>query len=161
MTTQLTKHFTLEEMTHSDTAIKHGISNMPSPEHLANLENYTAPMFEIVRDIVGEPVHLTNAYRAPKVNALVGGTPTSAHPLGFAGDGKVASMSAEAFARKLVPEIRNGRLKGKVDQMILESGRGVVHLSADPRKNREGHPRGMMGHQPGGPGTPIDWNYFS
>ena len=61
---QLSAHFKLSELTHSDTADQHGIDNSPTPEHLHNLETYTAPGLENVREICGGlPVNVHVAYR--------------------------------------------------------------------------------------------------
>lgn len=150
---QLSTHFKLSEFTHSDTAIKHKIDNAPTDLHLYRLTNITAPGMEHVRKICGStPINVHDAYRNPRVNELVGGTPTSAHPEGFAVDFDVPGQTPGETARLIAAEMRQGKIK--IDQLILESGRGTVHASFDPRA------RGMMGRQPGGPGTPIDWHYF-
>lgn len=157
MTTHLSPNFTLEELTHSDTADTHHIANTPTPEHLHNLTTFTAPGLELVRHVVGDvPVNVHDAYRNPQVNALVGGTATSAHPQGFAADidvpGQTTLQTAKLIAAAMKP---GGALHGKVDQLILErTPATTVHVSFDPRA------RGMMGRQPGGPGTPIDWHFF-
>lgn len=154
MTDKLSAHFTLAELTHSDTADAHGIANTPTPEHLENLERYTAPGLENVRDICGGlPVIVHVAYRNPAVNKLVGGTATSAHPLGLAADISVEGQSPLQTARLIAAAMKAGKIK--VDQLILErTPATTVHVSFDPRF------RGQMGRQPGGPGTPIDWNFF-
>lgn len=150
----LSAHFKLSELTHSDTAVKHGIANTPTPAHLHNLETYTAPGLENVREICGgRSVHVHDAYRNPQVNALVGGTATSAHPLGLAADIDVEGQTTLETARLIAAAMKAGKIK--VDQLILErTPATTVHVSFDPRA------RGMMGRQPRGPGTPIDWNFF-
>lgn len=150
---RLSRHFTLEELTHSDTALKHGIANTPTASHLYNLRQYTAPGLEHVRDICGgHAINVHDAYRNPQVNALVGGTATSAHPLGFAADIDVCGQTPLETARLIAAAMKVRKIN--IDQLILESGRGTVHVSFDPRF------RGMMGHQPGKAKTPIDWGYF-
>lgn len=151
---QLSAHFKLSELTHSDTAVKHGIDNTPLPEHLHNLETYTAPGLENAREICGgTAVNVHDAYRNPQVNALVGGTSTSAHPEGFATDIDVPGQTPLQTAKLLAAAMKAGKIK--IDQLILErTPATTVHLSFDPRA------RGMMGRQPGGPGTPIDWHFF-
>lgn len=153
--TQLSAHFTLEELTHSDTAIARHIDNTPLPEHLHNLQTYTAPGLENVREICGNiPVNVHDAYRNPTVNRIVGGTPTSAHPEGLAADIDVPGQTTLQTARLIAAAMKAGKIK--IDQLILERMPATtVHVSFDPRA------RGMMGRQPGGPGTPIDWRFFS
>lgn len=149
----MSAHFTLAELIHSATAIARHIDNTPLPAHLHNIETYLMPGLENCREIVGNrPMNVHDGYRCPQVNAIVGGTPTSAHPLGFACDFNVPGQSPAASARLIAAAMKAGKIR--VDQLILESGRGTVHVSFDPRA------RGMMGHQPGGPGTPIDWRFF-
>ena len=152
---QLTPHFKLSELTHSATADAHGIANTPLPEHPHNLETYTAPGLEQCRVIGGNrPLSIHDAYRNPQVNALVGGTATSAHPQGFAADYNIAGEDPITTARAIAAAMKAGTIK--IDQLIVErTPPSVVHVSFDPRT------RGMMGRQPGGPGTPIDWNFFN
>ena len=142
---QLSDHFSLEEFIRSDTAKKLGNDNQPTAKHLANLK-ITAAGFEKVRALLGShPLKIMSGYRNPVVNKAVGGTPTSAHPLGFAGDFRHPNLTPLECARK----IRDSDLM--FDQLILETGRNVVHLSFEPRDRR------MVGEQKGGPNTPIVW----
>ena len=153
---RLTDHFWLKELLVSSTADQLGIENVPTDEHFANLRDILAPGLEEVRAICGNrPIAVTSAYRNPKINKAVGGTPTSAHPRGFAADISVAGLSAWKTARIIADAMAEKQVR--IDQLILESGRRVVHVSFEPRKPR---PRMMRGHQPGGPGTYIDWAYF-
>lgn len=160
--TQLSRHFTLEELTHSDTADRRHIPNAPLPVHLANMTDYLAPGLEQIREICGNrPMNIHDAYRCPAVNAIVGGTPTSAHPMGFAADFDIPGEAPAVTAKRIAQAMKDGKLR--IDQLILESGRGTVHVSFDPRGAPRGQPskaRGMMGHQPGAAGTPIDWEFF-
>jgi putative chitinase len=142
--TQLSEHFTLAEFIRSDKARQLGNDNMPTPAHLANLKR-TAAGFEKVRALLGGPIKITSGYRNPAVNRAVGGTATSAHPMGLAGDFTHSSLTPLQCARK----IRDSDLQ--FDQLILETGRGVCHVSFDPRGRR------MVGEQRGGPNTPINW----
>lgn len=137
---KLTPNFLLEEFLRSDEAARRRLPNTPTPEHLANLR-VTALGMEMVRLILGRPVRVQSAYRAPAVNAAVGGTPTSAHPMGYAVDFSVAGLTLAATARALV-----GRLP--YDQLIYEHNR-CVHISFDPRL------RGDELTQRGGAGTPL------
>jgi zinc D-Ala-D-Ala carboxypeptidase len=142
--TPLSAHFTLEEFIRSDSAATLGNDNMPTPEHLENLKK-TAAGFEQVLAILGGSIKITSGYRNPVVNKSVGGTPTSAHPQGFAGDFSHASLSPLDCARKL----RDSDLQ--FDQLILETSRNIVHIGFGPGSRR------MVGEQKGGPGTTIVW----
>ncbi len=142
--TKLTEHFFLDEFLVSDTADNLGIPNTPTPAHMANIEQFLAPGLEQARAILsGRAIVITSAYRNPKINKIVGGTPTSAHPKGYAADIRVAGLTHFAVARLLAASAL------KFDQLILEISRNIVHLSFDPRL------RGQVKTQAKGPGTKI------
>lgn len=145
----LTKNFSLDEFTQSDTAEKLGIANMPTSAALIRLKHHATIMQE-VRDIVGRAILLTNGYRNARVNKAVGGVPGSDHMHGDASDGRAAGLTAFGYASIIAREMKKGgRLFGKIDQLILESSRNVVHLSTAPRL------RGQVMTQKGGAGTPL------
>ncbi|HEU0044581.1 MAG TPA: D-Ala-D-Ala carboxypeptidase family metallohydrolase [Sphingomonas sp.] len=138
---QLSRHFTLAEMTASDAARALGQANTPSAAHLANLRVLALGM-EQVRAILGDrPITIESAYRARRVNEAVGGVPSSAHARGLAADFTVAGLTAPAAAHKLDSSWL------VFDQLILEVSRGVCHLSFAPELRRE------VWTQRGGPGT--------
>ena len=78
-------HFTLDELCHSDTAIRKGIDNSPTPEIKANLDILLAGL-ERVRDVLGQPMFISSGFRNPKLNAAVGGSKSSDHMKGLAAD---------------------------------------------------------------------------
>ena len=138
---KLSRNFWLAEMTASDTARELGYDNDPTVEHLANLRTLALGL-EQVRAILGaNPIRIESAYRNPRVNKAVGGVPTSAHAIGLAADFVVAGLTPLTVARKLEAS------KLVFDQLILESGRGICHISFAPLLRRE------VLTQAGGPGT--------
>ena len=149
MTDQLTKNFRLDEFLVSSTADRHGIANTPTAEHLRRIEEITAPGMQLIRDILWRAVVITSAYRNAQVNKLVGGVPKSAHTEAYAVDFRVAGLSPFVVAQTLAREMKSGKLRGKVDQLILETSRNIVHVSFDPRC------RGELLTQKGGAGTPF------
>ena len=100
--TQLSKHFTLEELTFSDAAARHGIDNTPNEEIIENLKRLCALILEPVRDIVHKPVHVTSGYRSPIVNSLVGSKVTSQHTRGCAADIKVPGVVPEVLMKAII-----------------------------------------------------------
>lgn len=141
---RLSPNFTLAEFTKSATADKHKIKNRPTPEHLLTLVQ-TALQMELVRSILGDRViTVTSAYRNPEVNALVGGTATSAHPMGYAVDFHVRGLSLN----EIMVALRDDK-RLRFDQLIKETSRNVVHISFDPRYRRQ------VLTQSGGPGSKI------
>lgn len=83
--TQLSDHFTLDELTRSEVGIRRGLDNTPPPEIVETLR-FLASKLEEVRAVLNAPMHINSAYRGPKVNAAVGGAPTSQHSKGEAAD---------------------------------------------------------------------------
>ena len=121
----ISEHFTLEEATHSDTAIKLGISNQPSAVQLENLK-HSAQGMEKVRALLGHPIGVSSWLRLPAVNVAVGGSEKSAHMDGFAID---FTCPAVGVPLEVAKKIAASDIK--YDQMIHEYGRWV-HISFDP-----------------------------
>lgn len=88
----LSQHFTLEEMTASNTAARKGLDNTPDEAALENLHRL-AERLEAVRAAVARPVSISSGFRSVAVNAAVGGSPNSQHCYGCAADIKVAGMT--------------------------------------------------------------------
>jgi hypothetical protein len=80
----LSNNFTLAQLTASETAIRRGIANDPTPEQIANLVDLAATL-ERVQELVG-PIHINSAFRSLKLNSVIGGSVTSAHLDGYACD---------------------------------------------------------------------------
>jgi hypothetical protein len=126
--TQLTEHFSVEEMTFSQVAARRDIDNTPGPVELSNLHRMALTM-EQVRTLVGKSIHVDSGYRSRLLNASVGGVSSSAHCKGLACDFVCPDFGtpyevAEAIARVGI----------EFDQLILEYG--WVHLGLS-----EGEPR--------------------
>ena len=87
MTTQLSPHFTLEELTFSETASRLGIDNTPSDELIEHAKQYLVPGLERVRVFLDQPIHVNSGYRSVELNAAVpGSSNTSQHTKFEAGD---------------------------------------------------------------------------
>ena len=83
--TQLTEHFSLAELTVSEVAARKGLDNTPDADSEENLR-ILASYLEQIRALLGVPLHINSAFRAPKVNVAVGGSGTSSHCAGEAAD---------------------------------------------------------------------------
>ena len=59
----LTRNFTLSELTKSDTAIRKGINNNPSPEQIEKLKALCENILQPVRDHYGR-VKVTSCFRS-------------------------------------------------------------------------------------------------
>ena len=131
--TQLTEHFTLEELTFSQTATRKGINNEPSEAVKRNLETL-AKGLERVRAILLSPLHISSGYRSADLNKLIGGSAKSAHMDGYAAD-----FTAPAFGN---PEAIVRQLKRtgiQCDQCICEgtNSNAWVHISFAPTMRNE------------------------
>jgi len=99
--TQLSDHFSLEELTYSDLAVRHGIDNNPNGDIVVNLTRL-AKLLERVRLLLNKPIHINSAYRSPEVNNLLGSKPTSQHCVGCAADIKVGNMTPDQVVKAIV-----------------------------------------------------------
>lgn len=127
MSDQLTASFTLAEFVSSDTAIRKGLDNTPTPEARAAIRTCTAPGMQRIRDLLGVPVFITSGYRSQAVNQAVGGVATSQHTTGNACDFKAPAFGSPLeIARKLAA---NKAAIG-FDQLIQEGD--WVHVSFVP-----------------------------
>lgn len=84
--TDLSTHFTLEELVFSQTALRLGIDNTPGSAEHACLIRLCWTLLEPIRTLLGVPVHVDSGYRSPALNAKVGGALNSAHVEGRAAD---------------------------------------------------------------------------
>lgn len=117
----LSPHFTLEELTHSELALRLGVDNTPPPAIVERLRR-TAESMEQVRALLGCRIFVSSGFRSERVNVLVGGSPTSQHCKGEAVD-----FTAPAFGtpRAICQELVAGGID--FDQLIYEGA--WVHVS--------------------------------
>lgn len=118
---KLSPNFSLDELTRSDYAARHGLDNTPDAKTLENLKRL-AELLEQVRAVCNTPIVVSSGYRSPAVNAGVGGSKTSQHMMGCAADIRALRMSVDELMKKVV----NSTVK--YDQIILEFN-SWVHIS--------------------------------
>ena len=114
---QITEHFSLKELTRSETARRLGLQNTPSSAEMANIQ-YTAEQLEKIRAYVGRGIVVTSCFRSERVNKAVGGSPTSAPRFGLAADCDAIGLTSLAFAKEIIKMRDEGKIK--FDQLILE-----------------------------------------
>ena len=109
------KHFTISELLHSDTALKHKLWNGAPKEAEENLRALVDEVLDPLREAYGKPIRVNSGYRCPRLNNLVGGSPNSQHMRGEAADIQpvVGNEGDLDFLARLL--IANG----KFDQLIL------------------------------------------
>lgn len=133
---RLSEHFTLEELTKSQTAVRRGIDNTPSAESLENLELVCEHILEPIRNHFGIPFSPNSGYRSPELNAAVGGSTSSQHMSGGAVDVEVPGIPNKDLFRWVRDNL-------EFDQIILEFYRegvedsGWVHISYRHGDNRK------------------------
>ena len=99
---QVTPHFSLDELTASESAERNGWDNTPTDAELENLKRL-ADMLEQVKVVLGgKPIMINSAFRSKKVNDAVGSKDTSQHRLGCAADIRVPGMTPDEVVRKIV-----------------------------------------------------------
>ncbi|MEN9671025.1 MAG: hypothetical protein RL018_1302 [Pseudomonadota bacterium] len=124
----LSKHFTLEEGTYSETAVRMHINNQPSEKQLQNMK-IAAEHLELVRELSG-PMRVNSWLRLPAVNEAVGGSKISSHMDGWAID----CSSSTHTPYELCQLVKNAGIK--FDQMIHEYGRWM-HISFAPEMRQQ------------------------
>lgn len=86
MSTNVTMHFTIEELYASATAKAKGIDNKPGVQQMINLVYLTAYVLEPLRVAMKEPIKISSGYRSQALNRAVGGVSNSQHMTGQAAD---------------------------------------------------------------------------
>jgi len=97
--TQLTEHFTLEELTHTD---HREFSNEPNDFEKNNLKRLAELLEQIKRLLGGKPIMVNSAFRSKQVNDAVGSKDTSQHRSGCAADIRVPSMTPDEVVKAVI-----------------------------------------------------------
>jgi len=121
----LSEHFTLEELTHTE---HRELENIPNEQELANLKRL-AEFLETVKSVLGgKPIMVNSAFRSKAVNDAVGSKDTSQHRVGCAADLRVPSMTPDEVVKAIIASGIG------YDQVIREfsdpvKGGGWTHVS--------------------------------
>ena len=134
----LSKNFTLNELTKSETAIRLDIDNTPNDEQIESLRLLCENILQPVRDHFGKPVKISSGFRCPAVNQATGGSATSDHCKGQAVDFEIDGLPNPDVAQWIMDNL-------DYTQLILEfytqgqPNSGWIHCSFDPSnlKNQE------------------------
>lgn len=136
--TQISKHLTFKECTHSDTAVKLGIQNdNPNLDTIENMKLLAEKVFEPIRAHFNVPIPISSMFRSLRLNNAIGGSLTSQHCSGQAMDidmgdkGKPSNFELFQYIKKNLV----------FDQLIWEMGNDKnpswVHVSYSKIKNRK------------------------
>lgn len=126
----LSKNFTLAELTVSQEAARSGLKNIPTTEQIAALRLLCENVLQPLRDRVKKPIVVSSGFRSVTLNRRIGGSATSQHCKGQAADFSIPGMSIA----DTVALIRKMGLPA--DQVIDEFG-AWVHVSYGPRHRKE------------------------
>ena len=130
---QLSKNFSLRELTRSQTAIRKGIRNEPDQEQLMNLVALTVKILQPCRDKFGA-ISINSGLRVLELNRAIGSGDKSQHTRGEAADFETNSVSNFKLADLIEANL-------EFDHLLLEyPGRdprdGWVHCSYNRLGNR-------------------------
>lgn len=123
----LTPHFTLEELTHTD---HRQYDNTPNEQELANLQRLATFLEDVKAALGGRPVMVNSAFRSKQVNDAVGSKDTSQHRSGCAVDIRVPQLTPDEVVKTIVAAGL------PYDQLIREFDRWT-HVSIPSRPNME------------------------
>jgi hypothetical protein len=98
----LTPHFTLEELTASETAERNGWDNSPNDQELANLTRLADFLEQVKVVLNGKPIMISSGLRTKKVNDAVGSRDTSQHRIGCAADFRVPGMTPDQVVKAII-----------------------------------------------------------
>lgn len=136
----LTPHFTLEEMTFSQTAARSGLDNTPSSQVVENLQLLCENALEPLRAQLNHPLQISSGYRSPQLNAAIHGAPNSQHVEGKAADILCPAIGTSSLFRSVV------QLGIEFDQLIFEGT--WVHVSFNQGNNRHNPARTLPVGEP-------------
>ena len=109
---QLSKNFSLNEMTKSDTAARKGIDNTPTETHKENMKLLVDKVLQPVRDHFAKSVRVTSGYRSEELCEAIGSSKTSQHAKGEAADFEITGIDNKELAEYIIDNL-------DFDQIIL------------------------------------------
>ena len=109
---ELSRNFTLSELTKSDTAIRKGINNNPNAEQIEKLKSLCENILQPVRDHFGR-VKVTSGFRSPELCLAIGSSSNSHHARAEAADFECVGVDNAELADWIKREL-------PYDQLILE-----------------------------------------
>ena len=125
---QLSKNFSLSEMTKSDTAARKGIENTPTEQHKESMKLLCDKILQPVREHFAKSVRVTSGYRSEALCEAIGSSKTSQHAKGQAADFEITGIDNKELAEWIIDNL-------DFDQIILEfytegdANSGWVHCS--------------------------------
>ena len=95
----LSPHFTLDELTHTD---HREIDNSPNQSEIENLQRLANFLEEVKTVLGGKPVMISSGFRCKALNDAVGSKDSSQHRIGCAADFRVPGMTPDEVVRAVI-----------------------------------------------------------
>jgi len=95
----LTPHFTLEELTHTD---HRQFDNEPNEAELENIKRLAAFLEDVKTALGGRPIMVNSAFRSKQINDAVGSKDTSQHRIGCAADIRVPGVTPDEVVKTII-----------------------------------------------------------
>jgi len=133
----LTKNFSLDEFTSSQTATRKGFNeqSVPPDDVKDNLRVLCQELLQPLRDLLPRGIiKISSGYRCKRLNDAVGGKPNSQHVTGMAADTQYFEGGIMKNL-KIIEAVKKNNLQ--FDQMINEYGGQWIHLSYNKSGNRK------------------------
>ena len=133
--TRLSTHFSLKELTRSQTAERRRINNIPGEKEIENLKILCENILEPVRKHYGIPFSPSSGFRSMALNEAIGSTKASQHIDGQAADFEIPGVPNMELALWIKEHL-------DYDQLLLEFYKenvpdsGWVHCSYVKNGNR-------------------------
>ena len=122
----LSPHFTLDELTHTD---HREIDNSPTQDEISNLQQLANFLEEVKTVLGGKPIMISSGFRCKALNDAVGSKDSSQHRTGFAADFRVPGMTPDEVVRAVIASGIG------YDQIIREFDRWThISVADKPRK---------------------------
>lgn len=121
----LTEHFTLEELTHTD---HRELNNEPNESETENLKRLANFLEQVKTTLGNKPIMVNSAFRSKAVNDAVGSKDTSQHRIGCAADIRVPGMTPDEVVKAVIASDL------PFDQVIREFDRWT-HISVTNHEN--------------------------
>jgi len=125
----ISAHFTIDEVAHSDRAIQEGWDNTLPDIYFGNAQNLAKYILEPIRLHYGKPFSPSSWYRCERLNNAIGGAHGSQHCIGQAADITVPQVSVMALGEYIRDNL-------EFDQLINENNIWI-HVSYNKDHNRK------------------------
>ncbi len=119
---EIVSHFTIKELTRSETAARLGLDNTPPREAVENMQRLIREVLDPAREILGMPIIVNSGYRCKELNSAVGGVARSYHLFGRAADLTTGTQQGNRMLIKILQSLPHVEL-------IWERGGAWIHVA--------------------------------